>query len=151
MLVSEEKRSQRKKKVYLICLGVLSVCVCVCGSIGSPEIRVTVSWEQPCGYWELSPNPLDEQPVILTTELSLQCEVRDLTRKFVFGVMISNYRILNASFSSICLRMEIVGLKTCCFLISSHPGWCTPVIPAHCRLRQENKEFEANLTYIEKL
>ena len=37
-----------------------------------PETAVTDTCELPCGCWELSPGPLDQQPVLLTTEPSLQ-------------------------------------------------------------------------------
>jgi hypothetical protein len=33
---------------------------------------VTDSCELPCGCWELNPDPLEEQPVFLSTEPSLQ-------------------------------------------------------------------------------
>lgn len=36
--------------------------------IGSPKIGVTDSCEPLCGCWELNPNPLQEQLVLLTTE-----------------------------------------------------------------------------------
>ena len=32
--------------------------------------RVTCSCDSPCGYWEQNPDPLKEQPVILTAEPS---------------------------------------------------------------------------------
>ena len=35
-------------------------------------MRVTDSCEPPCGCWELNPGPLEEQPVLLTTEPALQ-------------------------------------------------------------------------------
>lgn len=34
-------------------------------------LELQMEFEQPCGCWELIPGPLEEQPVILTTELSL--------------------------------------------------------------------------------
>ena len=33
---------------------------------------ITDGCELPCGCWELNPGPLEEQPVLLTAELSLQ-------------------------------------------------------------------------------
>ncbi|EDL01779.1 mCG144933, partial [Mus musculus] len=39
--------------------------------VRSLETRVTGSSEQSGGYWESNPGPLDEQPVLLTTEPSL--------------------------------------------------------------------------------
>jgi hypothetical protein len=38
------------------------------------DIGVTNSCKLPCGCWELNPGPLEEQPVLLTTEPSLQPE-----------------------------------------------------------------------------
>jgi hypothetical protein len=47
-------------------------CMCVGEAVGSPGTGVTDRCELPCGCWELSPGPLEEQPVLLTTEPSLQ-------------------------------------------------------------------------------
>lgn len=33
---------------------------------------ITDGFELPCGCWELKPGPLEEQPLLLTTEPSLQ-------------------------------------------------------------------------------
>lgn len=38
----------------------------------SPETGVTDSYEHPCGCWELNPDSLGEQSVVLTTEPTLQ-------------------------------------------------------------------------------
>ena len=40
----------------------------------SPRIEVTGYWELPCRNWESNPGPLEEQPVLLTTELLLQLQ-----------------------------------------------------------------------------
>jgi hypothetical protein len=40
--------------------------------VGFPGTGFTVSCELPCGCCELNPDPLEEQPVLLTTEPSLQ-------------------------------------------------------------------------------
>jgi hypothetical protein len=40
--------------------------------VRSPETGVTDSCELPCWCWELNLDPLEEQPVLLTTEPSLQ-------------------------------------------------------------------------------
>ena len=42
------------------------------GGDRSPGTGVTDSCEPPRGCWELNPGPLEEQPVLLTDELSLQ-------------------------------------------------------------------------------
>lgn len=62
----------------------ISVCLCVClyityvqclprpeEGIGSPGIGLTYCWEIPCGCWELDEGPLEEKPVLLTSETSL--------------------------------------------------------------------------------
>jgi hypothetical protein len=36
------------------------------------DLEVTDGCKLPCGYWGLNPGPLEEQPVLLTTEPSLQ-------------------------------------------------------------------------------
>jgi hypothetical protein len=38
--------------------------------IGSLGTGVIDGCELPCGFWELDPGPLEEQPVLLTTEQS---------------------------------------------------------------------------------
>ena len=40
--------------------------------IGSPGDGVTHGCDPSCGYWELNPVSLQEQPVLLATEPSLQ-------------------------------------------------------------------------------
>lgn len=55
--------------LLFLCIGVflasLSVCLEVLDSLGQ-EIQIAVK------FWVLNPSPLEEQPVILTTEPSLQ-------------------------------------------------------------------------------
>ena len=46
--------------------------VCLRAGVKSPGTRVTDSCELPCGYWEPNLRPLEEQPVLLTTESALQ-------------------------------------------------------------------------------
>jgi hypothetical protein len=60
-----------------------SVCVCVCTKCMQcqggqkrasyrPETADTDSYKQPCRCWELNHDPLEEQPVLLTSEPPLQ-------------------------------------------------------------------------------
>ena len=42
--------------------------------VGSHVIGITNSYELACKCWELNPGPLEEHPVLLTTEPSLQPE-----------------------------------------------------------------------------
>ena len=45
---------------------------CLCEDVRSPGIGVKDGCEPPCGCRELNPGPLEEQPVLLTAEPSLQ-------------------------------------------------------------------------------
>ena len=42
------------------------------GALRSPGTGVTDGCEPPCGCWELNPGPIEEKPVLLATEPSLQ-------------------------------------------------------------------------------
>jgi hypothetical protein len=66
--------------IFIMCTGVLPARMSVyhlCNTLGSQKsvessgTGVTDSCEPPCGCWELNPEPLEEQPVFLTTEPSL--------------------------------------------------------------------------------
>jgi hypothetical protein len=46
-----------------------SMYICMPGEGVEP---ITDGCESPCGSWELNPGPLEKQPVLLTTEPSLQ-------------------------------------------------------------------------------
>jgi hypothetical protein len=46
--------------------------VCLCEGVRSPGTGVRNNCELSCGCWELYPGPLEEQPVFLTAEPSLQ-------------------------------------------------------------------------------
>jgi hypothetical protein len=46
--------------------------VCLCEGVRFPGTGAADSFEVPCVYWELNSDPLEEQPVLLTTEQSLQ-------------------------------------------------------------------------------
>jgi hypothetical protein len=54
-----------------MCAGVLPACI-MCEGSRSPGTGVTDSCELSCGCWELNPDSLEEQLVLLTTESSLQ-------------------------------------------------------------------------------
>jgi hypothetical protein len=38
---------------------------------------ITDGCEPPCGYWELNSGPLEEQPMLLTAEPSLQAQINN--------------------------------------------------------------------------
>jgi hypothetical protein len=55
---------------YFMCIGVLPTCISV-WVLYPPGTIVIDSYNLPCVCWELEPGPLEEQPVLLTIELSL--------------------------------------------------------------------------------
>ena len=59
------------------CMYVCAPCACLVPvdsekDIRSPGTEVTDGCEPSCGCWELNPSPLQEHPVLLTTEKNLQ-------------------------------------------------------------------------------
>jgi hypothetical protein len=46
-------------------------CMCLCEGVRTPGIGIIDCYELPCRCWELNPDPLQEQPVLLTTDPSL--------------------------------------------------------------------------------
>ena len=55
-----------------MCIDVLPEFLSVCVGVRSSGTEVKDACELPCRCWELNPGPLEEQPVLLTAELSLQ-------------------------------------------------------------------------------
>ncbi|XP_037057818.1 POU domain, class 5, transcription factor 3-like, partial [Peromyscus leucopus] len=68
--------------------------------VGSPGSNVTDDCEPPCGCWEFNPDSLEEDHLLLTTELSLQSH-NDNTRvvrvKVIAGIGLAKKDILGAS------------------------------------------------------
>ncbi|XP_036049836.1 E3 ubiquitin-protein ligase NEDD4 isoform X5 [Onychomys torridus] len=68
--------------------------------VGSPGSEVTDDCDAPCGCWEFNPDSLDEDHLLLTTELSLQSH-NDNTRvvrvKVIAGIGLAKKDILGAS------------------------------------------------------
>jgi hypothetical protein len=58
--------------IFILCVLVFCLHMCLCENVGSPGAGVTDSCELPCMCWELSPDPLEEQLVLLITEASPQ-------------------------------------------------------------------------------
>lgn len=61
-----------------MCMQCPHVCVCTCGvhrgqnrELDPLELELYIC-QSPCRYWELNPSPLEEQPILLTAEPSLQ-------------------------------------------------------------------------------
>lgn len=67
---------------------------------GSPGTGATDRCELPCGYQELNPGPLEEQQVLLTTEMSLQ-------PKLLFIYFIFNYTCMRGNGYYMCTRVEV--------------------------------------------
>jgi hypothetical protein len=61
--------------IFILCTLVLWLHVCLCEGVRSPETGATETCELACGCWKLNPGPLEEQPVLLTPETSLQSHV----------------------------------------------------------------------------
>jgi hypothetical protein len=59
--------------IYLsiLCTLVVVLPVCLCEDVRFPETELKDSCKLPCLCWELNPGPLEEQPLLLTTEPSL--------------------------------------------------------------------------------
>jgi hypothetical protein len=64
--------------IFILCTLVFCLHVCLCEDVRSIGTRVTNNCELLCGCWELNQDPLEEQPVFLTTEPSLQPKTRHL-------------------------------------------------------------------------
>jgi len=62
----------------IVFLFVLFVCLFVFEGVRFPRNEIADSFEPTCGFWELNSGPLEEQPVLLTTEPSLQPPDTDL-------------------------------------------------------------------------
>lgn len=63
--------------MYVVCLSECLPCTCRCPqnlevAIGSPETSYRQLWVAQCRCWESNPAPLEEQPLLLTAELSFQ-------------------------------------------------------------------------------
>ena len=84
--------------IYL-CTVVLCLSVCLYEDVGSPGTGVADSCELPCGCWVLNPSPLQEQPVLLTTEPSHQ----PLFSTFKYGLELTMKPRLALSIRSFCL------------------------------------------------
>jgi hypothetical protein len=51
--------------IFILCAFVFYLLVCVGVGVRSSGTGVADSCELPCGYWQLNPGPLEEQPVLL--------------------------------------------------------------------------------------
>lgn len=72
-----------------MCIGVC-LQVCLYEGIRSPGTGETDSCELPCRFWELSPGPLEEQPVLLNHVSSPKCHfVNTLTYLFMLGELLA--------------------------------------------------------------
>ena len=93
----------------------MSVCVC----IRSSGTGVTDSCELPCGYWKLKLDPLEELPVLLTTEPSVQlCYLETLFRRFAV-----NLRNLDFDFSVLYLQSRTEGFQVRALTALKQTNW----------------------------
>ena len=59
------------------------------GQKWAPDLTID-GCESSCGYWELNSGPLEEQPVLLTSDPSLQPTATSLKKKeFELGYLVS--------------------------------------------------------------
>ena len=65
--------------LFILCALVFCLHICLCEGVGSPGSRVTGSCELPCGCWEWNLGLVEERPVLLTAEPSLQPQDRHKT------------------------------------------------------------------------
>ena len=63
--------------------------------VRSPGTGIKDSCELPCGYWELNSGPLEEQPVLLTTEPSPAPILRNLNREGQSAQANKDFRAVN--------------------------------------------------------
>lgn len=65
-----------------------TVCICLCEPIRSTGTAIKDSCEPPYGCWQLNLGPLEEQPIFLNTEPSLQPQLRIIyTTKDAFEIL----------------------------------------------------------------
>ena len=99
---------------------------------------ITNGYEPPCGCWELNLGPLEEQPVLLTLELSLQAWVLGLK-------MCTPPAVVAHSFNPSTWEAEAGRFQ------SSRPAWSTKWVPEHPGLHRETlsrkKKFWLNLKH----
>ena len=89
---------------------VLFLRVCLCESVRSHGTRITDSCELPRGCWELNSSLLEEKPVLLTTEPSLQLSPENFkvsSERDEGNVMINSYHLGG--------QASWVGMKNCKF------------------------------------
>ena len=71
--------------IYLFYVHWCFACIYVYGRVSGPlelELQTVVSCH--CGSWELNLSPLEEQPVLLVTEKSLQPHAAFLKKRFLY-------------------------------------------------------------------
>ena len=58
--------------IFILYVLVFCLHVHLCEGVGSSGTGIVDSFELSCGWWKLNLRPLEEQPVLLSTESSLQ-------------------------------------------------------------------------------
>ena len=64
-------------KIYLFLCALNVLPACVYARVWDPlELELQTSCELLCGCWELNPGPQEKQPVLLTSDLPLQSQLK---------------------------------------------------------------------------
>ena len=68
---------------------------------------ITDGWEPPCGCWELNSGPLEEQPMLLTAEPSLQTGLEFLLtfKRVFFFLRFTLFKCMNSL--SACMSSDV--------------------------------------------
>jgi hypothetical protein len=80
------RRKLLNDDLFIFILCILVFCLHLCVGIRSFGAGVRDSCELSCGCWELNPSFSDQQPVLLTTEPSLQTHTRETDNTLVFCI-----------------------------------------------------------------
>jgi hypothetical protein len=120
--------------IFILWTLVIWLHIYLCEGIRLPETGVTDSCELPCGCWELYLGPLEEQPVLLTAEPSLQAP----------RILLSFYTMRNITISFYALHhfFSYLILFLCW---ESNPGPCTH---CKCSLRLTHSLFRNHFIFL---
>jgi hypothetical protein len=111
LLLGPNTSTLRKKKIYLFIFYICVQCSCLQPHQKRASDPITDGYEPPCGCWELNSESLEEQSVLLTTELSLQPEFQH------FKNSISSRAVVALAFNPSTWKAEEGG--------SLGPAWST--------------------------
>ena len=117
----------RPKQSQSECALVFFLHACLCEGVGSSGTGVTVIHELPHGCWELNPVLLEERPVLLSTEPSLQPHdcYRLKSTDTLFAKMSPSLE-LSGCFLAICVQEHYYG-TTVSLLVPHHRDCATSI------------------------